>query len=274
MKKTLLLLAILALPASRLLAQIHLEKRWETDTLLKTPESVLFDPVNKVLYVSNINGDPSAKDGNGSIGKVGLDGKIISVEWVKGLSAPKGMGLHGNMLYVADVDEVVGIDIKTGTILEKTAVPGSAFLNDITVDGSGVVYVSDSKTLKVHRIEAGRVTTIAENLKGPNGLLAVGNDLYLLDKGGLYKLVNGKPEMVAEGMQEDTDGVEMVKPGEFLVSCWGGNIWYVKDYGSKQLLLDTREKKINSADIGYDPVTRMVYVPTFFKNGVIAYELK
>jgi hypothetical protein len=125
MKKSLLLLAILILPASRLLAQIHLEKKWETDTTLKTPESVLYDASNKVLYVSNINGDPWAKDGNGSIGKVGLDGKIISVEWVKGLSAPKGMGLHGNMLYAADVDEVVGIDIKTGTILERTAVPSS-----------------------------------------------------------------------------------------------------------------------------------------------------
>ena len=274
MKKSLLLLAILTLPASRLLAQIHLEKKWETDTTLKTPESVLYDASNKVLYVSNINGDPWAKDGNGSIGKVGLDGKIISVEWVKGLSAPKGMGLHGNMLYAADVDEVVGIDIKTGTIMERTAVPGSSGLNDITVDGTGAVYVSDSKTLKVHKIVNGQVTTIAENLKGPNGLLAVGNDLYLLDKGGLYKLVGGKPELIADGMQEDTDGIEMVKPGEFIVSCWGGNIWYVKDYGSKQLLLDTREKKVNSADIGYDPVTHMVYVPTFFRNGIVAYELK
>jgi hypothetical protein len=70
MKKFLILLVILTVPATRLLAQIHLEKRWESDTTLKTPESVLFDPANKILYVSNINGDPWAKDGNGSIGKV------------------------------------------------------------------------------------------------------------------------------------------------------------------------------------------------------------
>lgn len=274
MKKTIFLLAIFALPASKILAQVHLEKRWETDSVLKVPESVLFDANNKVLYVSNIDGDPSAKDGRGSIGKVGLDGRIINVDWVKGLNAPKGMGLHGNMLYVADVDEVVGIDIKTGTILERFPVVGAGFLNDISVDGNGVIYVSDSRTLKIHKIENGNVTTILDNLKGPNGVLAVGNDLYLLDKGGLYKMVNGKPELMVEGMQEDTDGLEMVKPGEYLVSCWGGNIWLVKDYGSKQLLLDTREKKINSADIGYDPVSRMIYVPTFFKNSIVAYELR
>jgi hypothetical protein len=38
-------------------------------------------------------------------------------------------------------------------------------------------------------------------------------------------------------------------------------------------LLDTREKKVNSADIGYDPVNQIVYVPTFFKNNVVAYKL-
>ena len=42
----------------------------------------------------------------------------------------------------------------------------------------------------------------------------------------------------------------------------------------KQQLLDTRTQKINSADIGYDPKGKVVYVPTFFVNTVAAYELK
>src|SRR5262245_62784665 len=59
---------------------------------LKMPESVLYDGGNKVLYVSNIEGtDPWGKDGQGSIGKVGVDGKIIKVDWVTGLNAPKGL---------------------------------------------------------------------------------------------------------------------------------------------------------------------------------------
>jgi len=39
-------------------------------------------------------------------------------------------------------------------------------------------------------------------------------------------------------------------------------------------LLDTREQKRNTADIGYNPVERIVYVPTFFKKSVVAYKLK
>jgi hypothetical protein len=64
-------------------AQNHsLVKKWQTDTLLKTPESVLYDAKGGILYVSNIDGAPDGKDGKGSIGKVGLDGKIIAVDWV------------------------------------------------------------------------------------------------------------------------------------------------------------------------------------------------
>ena len=78
----------------------QLVKKWESDATLKTPESVLFDPAGRVLYVSNIDGkEPWTKDGAGSIGKVGLDGKVIAAEWVKGLEAPKGMALHKGKVF-------------------------------------------------------------------------------------------------------------------------------------------------------------------------------
>ena len=79
---------------------------------------------------------------------------------------------------------------------------------------------------------------------------------------------------LADGMDPSTDGVEMVKPNEYLVSCWNGVIYYINADGSKQQLLDTRLQKINSADIGYDAKNRIVYVPTFLKNGIVAYQLK
>ena len=63
-------------------SQHQLVKLWETDSVLKVPESVLFDAANKVLYATNIDGtDPWGKDGKGSVGKIGLDGKVISAEW-------------------------------------------------------------------------------------------------------------------------------------------------------------------------------------------------
>lgn len=268
------ILTITAVTITR--AQNHtLLKKWVTDTLLKTPESVLFDAKGKILYVSNIDGGPADKDGKGSIGKVALDGKIIATDWVTGLNAPKGMGIYKNKLYVADLTEVVVIDVDKAKIIQHIPVEGSVFLNDITIDKRGAVYVSDSRTLKVHRIEKGFVVTVLQNLQGPNGLLAIGDDLLVLDKGNLVKLMdNGKVSNISEGMDPSTDGIEMVKQNEYIVSCWSGVVYYIFDNGNKQVLLDTRAQKINSADIGYDAKNRIVYVPTFYKNSIVAYELK
>jgi hypothetical protein len=51
-------------------------------------------------------------------------------------------------------------------------------------------------------------------------------------------------------------------------------IYYVKADGNKTELIDTRAQKSNTADIGFDPSTKTVFVPTFFKNKVVAYRLK
>src|SRR6476619_6544032 len=95
-----------------------LTRVWETDAALKTPESVRFDAARKVLYVSNIDGEPWAADGKGSIAKLGLDGKVIAAEWVTGLDCPKGLALSadGKWLFAADATGIDVIDIEKGKI--------------------------------------------------------------------------------------------------------------------------------------------------------------
>jgi hypothetical protein len=43
--------------------------------------------------------------------------------------------------------------------------------------------------------------------------------------------------------------------------------------GEKTKLLDSRPA-VQTADIGGDPKTRMIYVPTFFANTVAAYRIE
>lgn len=276
MTKFILVVALGFSVAGSLSAQTRsLVKKWETEPQLKTPESVLFDAGGRVLYVSNIDGkEPWAKDGKGSIAKVGLDGKIIAAEWVTGLEAPKGMALHNGRLYVADLDQVVVIDVKKGAIAERIAMPGAKGLNDVSVDKSGVVYVSDMHGTKIYAITKGKPSVWVEGFKRPNGVLAHEGSLYVLDSGTLLKFGRDrKRTVVAEGMDASTDGIEHVAGDEFVVSCWAGAIYQVKGK-TVQSLLDTRAQKANTADLGYDAKNRMVYVPTFFANTVAAYELK
>lgn len=278
MKKHLLSLAVALAVLAPLPAQTRqLIKKWETEAVLKTPESVLFDAGSRSLYVANIDGkEPWAKDGKGSIGKVGLDGKIIAVDWVSGLHAPKGMGLRDGKLYVADIDRVVVIDVAKAAIAQTIPIEGAQQLNDITIDKAGVVYVSDSKVGNVHAITKGKPAVMLEKLKGPNGLLAHGNDFYVLDQGTLFKVAKDKSlTRIVDGMDGGTDGIEHVQGSEFLVSCWRGVVYSVNvAKGEKQQLLDTRPQSVHSADIGYDAKNRIVYVPTFFTNTIVAYELK
>ncbi len=258
-------------------AQHQLVKLWETDTTLKVPESVFIDHKNNVLYVSNIDGQPWAKDGNGSIGKVGMDGKIIAAEWVTGLQAPKGMGMHKNYLYVADLNEVVVIDITKAAIVDRIVIDGAIALNDISVEENGTVYVSDSRGRKVYSIENKKATVLLDTmqLKSPNGVLRHKGSLYVLDAGSMYRMEkNGSLTKLADGMEASTDGVENISGGDYIVSTWIGVVYYVNADGSKQVLLDGREQKINSADIGYDAAKRIVYIPTFWRNTVVAYKLQ
>ena len=277
MKKIILLAAaVLFILAVSFSQQHQLVKKWESDTLLKVPESVLFDAGNNVLYVSNIDGtNPWGKDGKGSIGKISTDGKIIAVDWVTGLNAPKGMGLYKNKLYVADLASLVVIDIVKGSIEKTIAIPDAQGLNDVTIDKKGVVYVSDSKGKKVFRVKGDKPELFLDNLKGPNGVLMHKKDFFVLDAGGMYKMNSDKSlTMIADGMEGGTDGIENVKGKDYIISCWGGVIWYINANGTKELLMDTRAEKRNTADIGFDAKTQTVYVPTFWKNSVVAYEVK
>ena len=259
--------------------QVMLTKQWETEASLPTPESVLYDKANNILYVSNINGQAGDKDGNGSIGKVSLTGKVENAEWVKGLDAPKGLGLVKNLLYVADLTKVVVIDTKAGKIVKTIEVPGAIFLNDITVDGNENVYVSDSTGKKVFRISNNVVSLWLESdlLQRPNGLLAYQNKMYLVDMPtGIFYLVDNTTKAltkVAEGLPGG-DGIVPVGSGDFLISNWNGEINYVTAKGQVTKLIDTKEAKVNAADIEYIPAKRLLLVPTFFHNRVVAYQLK
>src|SRR6478735_1850538 len=158
----------LLLAATSLNAQMNLQMLWSSDTILKVPESVLYSKADKLLYISNIDGKPDEKDGKGSIGKVGLDGKVIQAEWVTGLNAPKGMAIVGSSLWVADIDRMVEIDIKAGKIKRTIAIEGAQFLNDVTAAPDGKIYVSDSKGKTIYKLSNLAPSLFLKSLKGPN----------------------------------------------------------------------------------------------------------
>lgn len=251
--------------------QHRLQLVWETDSVLATPESVLAH--DGVLYISLIDGAPWDNDGRGGVGKLSADGKIIDTNWITGLSAPKGMGIKNNSLYVADIGNVTVIDISKGQIGKKIVINGAQGLNDITIADNGTVYVSDSKLGKVWRIVNDEAELFLENMDGVNGLKAVNNDLYVAKGKTFIKAAADKKVTVIAELSQPGDGVEPLSNGDFIVTSWGGFIFYVAKDGKVETLLDSSKEKRNTADIGIDTENNIIYVPTFFAKTVAAYKV-
>jgi hypothetical protein len=268
-----LLLVLFVFVTIHLSAQQHkLEKIWETDTVIATPESVL--PFKGTLYVSLIDGAGWTADGKGGVAKLTPDGKIVDTVWVTGLSAPKGMGILGNKLYVADMQEVVVIDVESGKIEKKIRIDSAKGLNDITVTDKGIIYISDTRGNKIWRMQNDLAELYLDSVINVNGLRAIGDDLFI-GWGKTFVRANAQKQLtkIAEVLQQ-IDGIEPVGNGDFILTAWAGYIWYAYADGRIETLLESHQQKRNTADIGYDQQKRILYVPTFNAKTVVAYTLQ
>lgn len=257
---------------------ISLEEVWATDTLLTTPESVLYDESRGVYYVSCIGGvPPFDNDGDGFIAKVDTAGNIIEQKWVTGLNGPKGLGLVDNTLYVADNDRLVSIDVTTGKILNKLPIAEAKNLNDVAIGKMGEVYVSDSQTSTAYKVTGQEVATVVNDtaIGGLNGVFVDGNSLLFAGFGS-GKLFTFDPNTKQLTQVSDSmvggDGIEKYGTG-FFVSSWNGEIYHLDSDWNRTKVLDTKAQEINAADIEIVESKQLLLVPTFFDNRVVAYRI-
>ena len=59
------------------------------------------------------------------------------------------LSVDSDKLYIADNSKIVIVDINTDTIIKQLEVVGSKFLNDVTKDNKGTVYISDYLAKKI-----------------------------------------------------------------------------------------------------------------------------
>jgi hypothetical protein len=233
----------------------------------------LYDEATGKIYVSNIGGlDPQAKDKKGSIAIIDKDGKIVNPVWVGGLNSPKGMAISNGKLYVTDIDELVEIDIAKAKVSNSWKVKEAEFLNDVAAH-NGTVYFTDMNTGKVHAYADGSISTISEGHPSINGI-AVGGDgtIYGLDGSGLKMWHSDGTSMIVNPNVTGGDGLVVLGDGNFVASRWQGEIWFISKDGEIKML-DTKDAESNTADISYNAADKIIYVPTFFKNKVVAYKL-
>jgi sugar lactone lactonase YvrE len=236
-----------------------------------------------LVYVSNVNGEPTAKDSNGFVSKVSLDGKILTLEWVNGLNGPKGLALAGGKLYAADIDELAEIDTVSGKIAKRYPATGAQFLNDVAADAAGNIYVSDMATNTIWRLSGGTFEVFLNDakLESPNGLLVENDTLWVAAWGvmtdGTKTTVPGhlkRVSLIDKSINSygdgsplgNLDGLEPLGGGAYLVSDWvAGKLFRIAPNGKAGFLADLGP---GTADFGYDPMTATAFIPQM-KTGVL-----
>jgi sugar lactone lactonase YvrE len=254
---------------------------------VQTPESAYFDAATGDVFISLIAGMPGEKDGNGTIARYGADGSVISPVWVKGLNAPKGLRSHQGTLWTSDIDEIIGIDIKTAQITSRTRVEGSQFLNDVAIGAEGTVYVSDMMGNKIYALKGGKLSVFAEgeDLEYPNGLLIEGDALVVGSwgkpepdfttkvPGRLFKLdlKTKEKSLITPEPAGNFDGVESDGKGGYLASDYlAGKIYRISPDGKMEQIVQFSQ---GTADIGFVPAQNLLIVPHMNENRVAAYDL-
>ncbi len=225
---------------------VKLELAWRL-TGLANPESTTLSADGSFLYVSNVDGEGEAKDGNGFISKVSIDGKMIERNWASGLDGPKGVARDGSTLYVADITQLVAVNAETGAIISRMPLEGSVFLNDAAVAPDGRVMVADSGTQRIYAVKDGKPSVWIEDdlLASINGLLPEPSRLVVTTMAGRLLAIDyatAKIDVLAEGLG-DADGVAPLSDGRYLVSEWPGLMHVVSPDGSHANIMDTKAEK-------------------------------
>lgn len=260
---------------------------WTTKDALTTPECAYFDPGSSYLFVSSVAGQPAEKDGNGYLSKFTIQGRLVDAKWITGLNAPKGMRAHRGRLWVADIQDLVEIDIKNKRIVQKITIPESKLLNDIAIGTKGEIYVSDTFGSKIFRIQNGKIDVFAEgeDLESPNGLLLVGDKLVVAAYGlttdfstklfgRLYTLdlVTKKKTPITVEPLGNLDGLEIDTAGNYWVSDWAsGKVFRISAEGKAEAMLSGFR---GPADIGLISKQSLIVVPRMMEDTLTAYSIR
>jgi hypothetical protein len=287
MRRLLVTVFLVGLMAAGLPARAH---TGGTVTGFENPESAPWDSATGFFYVSNMGPgpiDPMGRAPDGYISRISSAGRLETAKWVTGLRSPKGIHRWGDALLVADVGQLVVVDVagaKIRSTIDLDAI-GAKFPNDVTVDDrTGDAYVSDTARDAIYRLPAGsskpEVWLESPALENPNGLYLDGDKLmvagYGQDPDGSGPAARGPGRVLVVDLATkavtplgnmaplgNLDGIEKID-AVWIVTDNTGHVWRVTPDGKASDLA----RIANAADLGLRRGDRLAAVPTLSDNTV------
>jgi sugar lactone lactonase YvrE len=266
--------------ATAILKAPGVEELWTAGRDFLIPESAAYDPETDAFYVSNYDAyNPSQGAGRQYISKLTSDGKVAALQWVSGLNNPTGLAVRNRRLYAVERTGLVEIEIPTAKIVNRIALPGAGFPNDVAVADNGDIFISDSRKNCIYKVSGGRAEEWlnSPSLPAPNGIQVFKGKVIVGTNGdGCLKAVDlaTKAVSVVANLGVGTiDGIESDRQGNLLVSHNEGRLFRISADGRVETILDTTALGMNLADFTYAAGRNMVVFPTFTDSRVAAFRL-
>ena len=245
------------------------------------PESVVYDAAHDRYLVSN--------KGNGDIISVPrLDPSNLSIFKTGQVSSMRGITIVGNTLWAACTDPdgvrqyLYSFDLNTGNWIKAFYIASGVFINDVTADASGFIYVSDANNNKIYKVNPGDGSYSDLLISGTNGLLfdEANNRLLYTDDtpqtgsqiSALDIATNISTPLIVNANFQWLDGLTVDHLGNYYVSSWSTNEVYRYDPNFTAFIVaSTGHNGVphsGPADIFYDQVNNVLAVPNFTANTV------
>jgi hypothetical protein len=209
---------------------------------------------------------------------------------------------NNTLLYVSDITDLVEIDANSGKIINRYNAPGSGFLNDVASDNQGHVYVSDTVTNTIYRLDTKNLGDNSTNnsnaslqvwlqtpeLNGPNGLYVDNSNNKLIvaslgafsNPAGSIRVVDLQNRTVNSLGTEGTaapigglDGIEADSTGRYyyVTDNAGGKLYVVNSNGTGYETLDLQNQ--GAADLGVILDENLIIIPMMQDNKLEAYRM-
>jgi hypothetical protein len=284
---------------------------------LYSVESCVYDPARGVIVAPSRGVPQSVRANDAWIAFINHDGSVHTPRWIGiqnagaerdtmtpplVLNEPYGSFLRDGVLYLADRDGgtpdpaspgqltpgvavVRTFDIATGRPLKSVSVPGSTWLNDITVAADGTVYGTNTgaadkpETWQVWKITpAGETSVFVQGapLSMPNGIEMDGDGNIVVVNIGTADVVtyspDGKVVRTEQAAQAGNDGLVIMPDGvKFVSSVRQGGISMMKPGAAAKLIA---ENIPSAASMCYDPAANQLVIPMNANNGLAFVSLK
>jgi sugar lactone lactonase YvrE len=190
------------------------------------------------------------------------------------------MKIFDDHLYVAERNQVAKISLSEEKVIERYPVADSEFLNDLTIDEKGIIYITDSRKNVIWKLENGvsEEWLVGDEVADPNVIYYHEKKLFFgnsADQGlKSVDLQTKKVDLVATLDEGFIDGFRIDNKGNYLVSLWHGILYRISPEGKVIEIMNLTTSGRYIADFEYIREKNLLIVPTFYGNTVIGYHLE